>query len=421
MERFIVNGGKPIEGEIRICGAKNSAVAILPATILAKGTCNIDNVPDIADVRLLLHILKACGATVDWHGDGSVTIDTSSAVSCEPPAEDARKLRAAYYFLGVMLARFGTARIALPGGCDLGPRPIDQHLKAFSAMGCDWKVEHGTIEVKCRYQRLHGAHIFFDTVSVGATINAILAASMAEGKTVLENVAREPHIVDVANFINSMGGDVRGAGTDVIKIRGVDSFRASEYSVVPDQIEAGTYMAAAVATKGDITILNIIPKHLEVIEDKLIRVGAEIDEWDDSLRITRRGPLYSTNLNTKPYPGFPTDMQPQLAVLLAMANGTSIINEGIWESRFKYADELRRMGAKIEADGKQAVIEGVRKLIPADMRAPDLRAGAALVIAALSAEGRSTISDVKYIDRGYEKIVEKLNAVGADISREILG
>ncbi|MGI5888735.1 MAG: UDP-N-acetylglucosamine 1-carboxyvinyltransferase [Oscillospiraceae bacterium] len=417
MDRFIVSGGKPLRGEVEICGAKNSAVAILPAAILSGGTCIIDNVPEIMDVRRMLRILETVGAKIETSGN-RVVIDSSGVTSAEPPADEARKLRAAYYFLGVMLAKFGEASIALPGGCDLGPRPIDQHLKAFTAMGCEWRVDHGIVRVSAKSGRLHGARVFFDTVSVGATINAMLAASTADGLTVLENVAREPHIVDVANFINSMGGSIRGAGTDTIKIRGTRDLHPSEYSVVPDQIEAGTYMAAAVGTGGDIVIKDIIPKHLDVIIDKLIRVGAEVEEGDDSLRIFRHGALYSTNINTKPYPGFPTDMQPQMSVLLTVADGTSIVSEGIWDSRFKYAEELRRMGAKIQVDGKVAVIEGVEGLQGADVRATDLRAGAALVIAALMAEGRSRISDVQYIDRGYEKFTEKLSGLGADIVRE---
>ena len=419
MDRYVINGGRPLKGTVPICGAKNAAVAILPAVICSDEPCVIENIPNISDVEAIVSILEWMGAKVERPSKNSLRIDATTITSCEVPAEMSRKMRASYYFLGALLSRYRRAQVSLPGGCDLGPRPIDQHLKSFTALGCQWKVEHGDVVV-WNDQKLRGDHVFFDTVSVGATINAMLAAVKAEGTTVLENVAKEPHIVDVANFLNSMGGDVRGAGTDVIKIRGVDYLRGTEYSIVPDQIEAGTYMAAAVATKGDLLITNVIPKHLESIASKLEHIGAEIIDYDDAVRVRFGGRLRPTNIKTAPHPGFPTDMQSQVAVLLAMAEGTSIITEGIWDSRFKYVDELRRMGAKIQVDtnGKQAVVQGVEKLMPASLKATDLRAGAALIIAALAADGESTVSNISHVERGYEDIVGKLAAVGADIRKE---
>ncbi len=423
MEKFVIHGGKPLMGEIEISGAKNAAVAILPATILAGGICVIENLPNISDVSASVDILSAMGAQVRFINKHTLQIDTSRITCTTVPNELSRQMRASYYFLGALLGRFGKATVAMPGGCDLGPRPIDQHLKAFASLGARDSVEYGMIGVEA--QRLRGEDVFFDTVSVGATINAMLAAVMAEGLTVLENVAKEPHIVDVANFLNMMGADVRGAGTDVIKIRGVERMHGCTYSIIPDQIEAGSYMVAATITGGNVLIKNVIPKHLEPITTKLEKAGATVEEFDDSVRIYRTGDLEPLNIKTMPHPGFPTDMQPLMTVLLSLAKGTSIITEGIWENRFRYVDELTRMGANIQVDGRVAVIEGVQELLPAPMRASDLRAGAALVVAALAADvGTGDWSSdvcssdlISHIERGYEDIVEKLRGLGADIRR----
>ncbi len=415
MEKFVIHGGKPLMGEIEISGAKNAAVAILPATILAGGICVIENLPNISDVSASVDILSAMGAQVRFINKHTLQIDTSRITCTTVPNELSRQMRASYYFLGALLGRFGKATVAMPGGCDLGPRPIDQHLKAFASLGARDSVEYGMIGVEA--QRLRGEDVFFDTVSVGATINAMLAAVMAEGLTVLENVAKEPHIVDVANFLNMMGADVRGAGTDVIKIRGVERLTGGSYAIIPDQIEAGSYMVAATITGGNVLIKNVIPKHLEPITTKLEKAGATVEEFDDSVRIYRTGDLEPLNIKTMPHPGFPTDMQPLMTVLLSLAKGTSIITEGIWENRFRYVDELTRMGANIQVDGRVAVIEGVQELLPAPMRASDLRAGAALVVAALAADGVSEVDEISHIERGYEDIVEKLRGLGADIRR----
>lgn len=415
MDKFVITGGKPLLGEVSISGAKNAAVAILPATLLAGGPCVIENLPNISDVGASVHILSAMGAQVRMLDKHTLQIDTSHITSTEVPNELSRQMRASYYFLGALLGRFGTATVAMPGGCNLGPRPIDQHLKAFASLGAEDSVEYGRINVEA--ERLEGADVFFDTVSVGATINAMLAAVRAEGQTVLENVAKEPHIVDVANFLNTMGADVRGAGTDVIKIRGVKSMHGCTYSIIPDQIEAGSYMVAATMTGGNVLIKNVIPKHLESITAKLERAGALIEEFDDSLRICRTGKIEPLNIKTMPHPGFPTDMQPLMTVLMSIARGTSIVTEGIWENRFRYVDELVRMGANIQVDGRVAVIEGVQELFAAPVRASDLRAGAALVVAALSAQGTSEIEEIGHIERGYEDIVEKLQGLGAEIRR----
>lgn len=415
MEKFIIQGGKPLIGEVTISGAKNAAVAILPATILAGGRCVIENLPNISDVAASVRILDEMGAKVTMLNKSTLEIDTSDISSTSVPDELSRQMRASYYFLGALLGRFGTGTVAMPGGCDLGPRPIDQHLKAFTALGAADSVEYGMISVKT--EKLVGAHVFFDTISVGATINAMLGAVRAEGLTVLENVAKEPHIVDVANFLNMMGADVRGAGTDVIKVRGVKRLHGCTYSIIPDQIEAGSYMVAAAITGGNVLVKNVIPKHLEPITAKLERAGAIVEEYDEAVRITRVGPLQATNIKTTPHPGFPTDMQPLMTVLLSIAEGTSIITEGIWENRFRYVDELKRMGANIQVDGRVAVVEGVRELQAAPVRAADLRAGAALVVAALAAKGTSEVDDVSHIERGYEDIVEKFQALGADITR----
>ncbi|MDL2325047.1 UDP-N-acetylglucosamine 1-carboxyvinyltransferase [Ruminococcaceae bacterium OttesenSCG-928-A16] len=415
MEKFIIQGGKPLTGEVTISGAKNAAVAILPATILAGGVCVIENLPNISDVSASVRILSEMGAKVTMLDKSTLEIDTSCINSTAVPNELSRQMRASYYFLGALLSRFGSGTVAMPGGCNLGPRPIDQHLKAFTSLGATDSVEYGMINVKA--DKLEGAHVFFDTVSVGATINAMLGAVRAEGQTVLENVAKEPHIVDVANFLNMMGADVRGAGTDVIKVRGVKKMHGCTYSIIPDQIEAGSYMVAAAMTGGNVLVKNIIPKHLEPITAKLERAGAMVEEFDEAVRVTRVGALQATNIKTTPHPGFPTDMQPLMTVLLSVAEGTSIITEGIWENRFRYVDELVRMGANIQVDGRVAVVEGVRELLPAPMRAADLRAGAALVVAALAANGVSEIDEISHIERGYEDIVEKLQALGADITR----
>ena len=415
LEKFVIRGGKPLCGNVVIGGAKNAAVAILPATILAKGKCVIENLPCISDVMASLQILSELGASIRMVSRNIYEIDTSHIDCTEVSNELSRQMRASYYFLGALLGRFGSGQVAMPGGCNLGPRPIDQHLKAFTAMGAQDSVEYGMIRVTA--QDLHGAHVFFDTVSVGATMNAMLAAATAQGTTILENVAREPHVVDLANCLNLMGADIHGAGTDVIKIRGVKELHGCTYSVIPDQIEAGSYMVAAAITAGDVTLHNVIPKHLEPISAKLISAGCEITEFDDALRIRRTGPLRPLKIKTMPHPGFPTDMQPLMTVLMTLAEGTSIITEGIWENRFRYVDELIHMGACIRVDGQVAVVEGVKELHPAPLRATDLRAGAAMVMAALAANGTSEIDETVHIERGYENIVEKLQELGADIRR----
>ncbi len=415
LDKFVITGGKPLMGEVTISGAKNAAVAILPATLLAGGRCVIENLPNISDVVASVDILHAMGAQVRMLNKHTLEIDTTHIISTEVPNEMSRQMRASYYFLGALLGRFGTASVAMPGGCNLGPRPIDQHLKAFTALGAGDSVRGGMIHVES--DQLQGCHVFFDTVSVGATINAMLAAVMADGMTILENVAKEPHIVDVANFLNTMGADVRGAGTDVIKIRGVEKMHGCTYSIIPDQIEAGSYMVAATMTGGNVLIKNVIPKHLEPITAKLERAGALIEEYDDAVRVCRTGKIEPLNIKTMPHPGFPTDMQPLMSVLMTIAQGTSIVTEGIWENRFRYADELLRMGANIQVDGRVAVIEGVQELSAAPVRASDLRAGAALVVAALSADGTSEIEEIAHIERGYEDLVEKLKGLGADIQR----
>ncbi len=415
MEKFVIHGGKPLTGDVTIGGAKNAAVAILPATILAAGKCLVENLPCISDVMASLQILSELGASIRMISRNTYEIDTTHIDCTEVSNELSRQMRASYYFLGALLGRFGTGQVAMPGGCNLGPRPIDQHLKAFAAMGAVDSVEYGMIRVESAH--LKGAHVFFDTVSVGATMNAMLAAVLAEGQTILENVAREPHVVDLANFLNLMGADIHGAGTDVIKIRGVKSLHGCTYAVIPDQIEAGSYMVAAAITKGDVTLHNVIPKHLEPISAKLRSAGCEITEYDDALRIRRDKPLRPLKIKTMPHPGFPTDMQPLMTVMLSLAQGTSIITESIWENRFRYVDELVHMGANIRVDGQVAVIEGVERLHPAPLRATDLRAGAAMVVAALAVDGVSEIDETTHIERGYENIVEKLQGLGADIRR----
>ncbi len=415
MEKFVITGGNPLRGDVTVSGAKNAAVAIIPATILAGGRCVIENIPNISDVSILFKILQEMGASVRMLDRTTVSIDTSHLISPSVPYELARQMRGSYYFLGALLGRTMCASVSMPGGCDFGARPIDQHIKGFEALGCGVSIDHGVVNARAR--EMYGAHVYFDVVSVGATINLMLASVRARGLTVLENVAKEPHIVDLANFLNSMGADIHGAGTDVIKIHGVDFMHGTNYSIIPDQIEAGTYMVAAAATGGDVMIHNVIPKHLEAITQKLLRAGANVEEYDDCIRVSRTGPICKVNVKTLPHPGFPTDMQPQMTVLLSMAQGTSIVTEGVWDNRFRYADELARMGANIQVDGKVAVIEGVPELKGAPVKATDLRAGAALLIAALCASGVTEIEDIYHIERGYENIVQKLQGLGADIKK----
>ena len=413
MEKYIITGGKPLHGEVTISGAKNAAVAILPATVLAGGVCTLENIPDISDIGYEIDILRRMGARVRRLSSSSLEIDTTDVNTTEVPLELGAKFRASYYFIGSLLSKFGRANVPMPGGCNLGARPIDQHLKAFTALGARYDLDYAMINVES--ENLVGAHVFFDTASVGATINAMLASVMAEGTTILENVAKEPHIVDVANFLNTMGADVRGAGTDVIKIRGVKVMHGADYAIIPDQIEAGTFMVAAAATRGDIVIKNVIPKHLESITSKLRVIGANVEEFDDYIHVTGAKEYRATNIKTMPHPGFPTDMQSIIGVLLCLAKGTSIITESIWDSRFKYCDELIKMGANIHVEGKVAVFEGVEKLRPAPVVATDLRAGAALVVAALCADGQSEISEISHVERGYVDIVKKIRALGGNI------
>ncbi|MBQ7006765.1 MAG: UDP-N-acetylglucosamine 1-carboxyvinyltransferase [Oscillospiraceae bacterium] len=419
MEKYVISGGRPLKGEVSISGFKNAAVAILPATVLANDVCVLENVPDISDIRAEIDILKELGAKVRRISSTVLEIDTSTINTTEVPLELGQKMRASYYFLGSMLSRFGKASVPMPGGCNLGARPIDQHLKAFTALGAENSLDYAMVNVES--DNLTGAHVFFDVNSVGATINAMLAAVMAEGTTILENVAKEPHIVDVANFLNVMGANVRGAGTDVIKIHGVKKMHGGTYSIVPDQIEAGTFMVAAAASRGDILIKNVIPKHLEPITSKLRIVGATVEEYDDSVRVIGIDGAYNTtNIKTMPHPGFPTDLQPVMGVLLCFAKGTSIITEGIWDNRFRYCDELNKMGANIQVEGRVAVFEGVEALRPAPVSATDLRAGAALVVAALCAEGQSEVYEIRHVERGYVDIVKKFQQLGGDIRKVVV-
>lgn len=417
MDKFVISGGRKLMGEVDISGAKNAAVAIIPATILADGPCRIENIPDISDVTSIIDILSTLGARIKFINRTTIEIDSSHLIEPVVPNELARKMRASSYFLGALIGRYGRAKVALPGGCDFGVRPIDQHIKGFEMLGVNITLDHGMVEAKSEH--MQGCQIYLDVVSVGATVNIMLAAVMAEGLTVIENAAKEPHIVDLANFLSTMGADIRGAGTDVIRIRGVSSLHGCTYSIIPDQIEAGTFMAAAVATGGRVLIKNVIPKHLEAITAKLVEMGAEVTEYDDSILISRSGPLLKANVKTMPHPGFPTDMQPQMAVLMSLAEGTSIISEGVWDNRFRYVEELRRMGASIQVDGKVAVIEGVGKLNAAPVKATDLRAGAAMIIAALAANGVTEIEDIQHIERGYEHVEEKFRSIGADMRRVI--
>ena len=416
MERLVINGGNLLKGSVDINGAKNAAVAILPAAIMASdGKCIIDNIPDIEDVHCLERILKSLGCKIVKIDNNTLEIDSTNVNNFEACTDDARRMRASYYFIGALLARFKKARVLLPGGCPIGVRPIDQHIKGFEALGAEVIIEHGAVNIKA--DKLIGANIFFDVVSVGATINVMIAATLAEGITVLENVAKEPHVVDVANFLNSMGADIKGAGTDIIRIKGVESLKGCSYSVIPDQIEAGTFMIAAAATGGDVYIRNVIPKHLESITAKLTEMGAVIEEGDDCIRVTVNKPLKGVNIKTTPYPGFPTDIQQPMSTLLSIVPGRSLITESIWENRHKHIDELKKMGANIKVEGRIAIIDGSQKLTGAVVKATDLRAGAAMVIAGLVAEGATEITSIEHIDRGYPHIENKFKALGADIKR----
>lgn len=415
MEKFVICGGRKLKGSVRISGAKNAAVAILPAVLLADSPCTIENLPEISDVSTLLKALSALGADIRLINRTTVEIDPRGVRSFTVSKEMAEGMRASSYFLGALLGRGNRARVAPPGGCDFGVRPIDQHIKGFEALGAKVIIENGMVDA--RALRLSGSSVYLDVVSVGATINIMLAAVKARGLTVIENAAREPHIVDLANFLNSMGANIMGAGTGVIKIRGVDSLHGTEYSIIPDQIEAGTYMVAAAATKGDVMIENVTPKHLESIIAKLVEAGATVEEYDEAVRVKMDGRPKRCNVKTMPHPGFPTDMQPQIATLLAVAEGTSIITEGVWDNRFRYVDQLTFMGADVQVDGKMAVFTGVKELKGSPVKAVDLRAGAAMIIAGLMANGTTEITDIVHIDRGYENVVEKFSALGADIKR----
>lgn len=414
MEQYIIKGGNPLVGEVVIGGAKNAALGILAAAIMTDGECLIDNMPNVRDTNVLLQAMEGIGARIERKGDNEVVIsgkDIDSAGDLIVDNEYIRKIRASYYLIGALLGKYKKAQVVLPGGCDIGSRPIDQHIKGFRALGAEVKIEHGMIIAQA--EQLVGSRIYLDVVSVGATINIMMAAALAQGNTVIENAAKEPHIVDVANFLNSMGADIRGAGTDVIRIKGVEKFHDTEYSVIPDQIEAGTFMMAAAATRGDVLIKNVIPKHLETISAKLSEIGAQIEESDDAVRVVATQRLCNTQIKTLPYPGFPTDMQPQMAITLGLSTGTSTITESIFENRFRYVEELRRMGANIKmVEGNTAIIHGVEKYTGATVAAPDLRSGAALVIAGLAAEGYTTVTQIGYIKRGYERFDEKLRALG---------
>ncbi len=420
MKQYIIKGGNPLVGDVVIAGAKNAALGLLAAAIMGDEMVILDNIPDVNDINALIDTIEECGATVSRLDRHKVAINGATIFSQTIDNAVVKKMRASYYLLGAMLGKYGHAQVALPGGCNIGSRPIDQHLKGFEALGAKVDVNWGMVSVDAK--QLRGAHIFFDVVSVGATINVMMAAALAEGKTILENVAKEPHVVDVANLLNKMGANIKGAGTDVIRIQGVPKLHGAEYSVIPDQIEAGTFMVAAAATMGDVTVKNVIPKHLECISAKLREIGCEVSEFDDAVRVVSKGRLKPSTVKTLPYPGFPTDMQPQIAVLLALSKGTSIVTESIFENRFKYADELIRMGASIQVEGNVAVIKGVERFTGAQVTAPDLRAGAALVIAGLTAVDYTHIDDIKYILRGYEDFAEKIRSLGgliAEVETEV--
>ena len=418
MERYVIRGGHPLRGTVEISGAKNAAVAIIPAAIMVRGVCRLENLPQISDTDTLLRVLRYMGASVRTINPSTVEIDCTN-VRLDRLSEDiwalTRRIRASYYLIGAMLGRFGTACSTMPGGCNFGTRPIDQHIKGLNALGADIRVEGGFIQARAREGALKGARVYLDKVSVGATIQVMIAAATAEGRTIIENVAREPHIVDLANFLNSMGADVRGAGTDIIKIRGVRELHGGTYALIPDQIEAGTYMTAVAAAGGSVKVTNVIPKHLDCISSKLREMNVEIEEGDDYVLVRREGDLRHTNVKTMPYPGFPTDMQPQVGAVLCCASGLSILTEGVWDNRYKYIEELRKMGAQVQVDGRTAFIQGVDRLSGATVRATDLRGGAAVVIAGLAAEGITRVEDIQYIERGYQDIVGKLRALGADI------
>ena len=415
MEQYVIKGGNPLVGEVEIGGAKNAALGILAAAIMTDETVIIDNLPNVRDINVLLSAMEGIGAKIERLGEHKVKINGSLIHDLSVDYEYINKIRASYYLLGALLGKYKKAEVAFPGGCAIGTRPIDLHLKGFRALGADVDIQHGLISATAEH--LVGNHIYLDKVSVGATINIMMAASMAEGKTIIENAAKEPHVVDVANFLNSMGANIRGAGTDVIRIVGVEKLHKTEYSIIPDQIEAGTFMFAAAATKGDVTVKNVIPKHLEATTAKLIEIGCEVEEFDNAVRVVSSKPLHHTQVTTLPYPGFPTDMQPQMSVLLALAEGTSTVTESIFENRFKYVDELTRMGAQVKVESNIAIITGVEKFTGARVSAPDLRAGAALVIAGLAAEGITIVDDIYYIERGYEHFEEKLASLGAMIEK----
>lgn len=418
MENFVIEGGYELFGEVNISGAKNAAVAIIPAALLADDIVRIENIPNVSDVNLIIQILDRIGAKIKMINKHTIEIDSRNVQYQSVPYELASHFRASYYFIGVMLGKFKKAQVAMPGGCDFGTRPIDLHIKGFEMLGADVSIVEGMVCANA--DKLVGASIYMDQVSVGATMNVMLAAVLARGLTIIENAAKEPHIVDLANFLNSMGADVRGAGTDVIKIHGVEKLKGCTYSIIPDQIEAGTYMVATASCGGDVLVKNVIPKHLESISAKLEEAGAEIIEYDDAVRVTRFKPLTKCNVKTMPHPGFPTDMQPQMAVLLSLAKGTSLLSESVWDNRFQYVGQLLRMGAKIQVDGKLAVIEGVDEITGVNVKATDLRAGAAMIIAGLAANGETTVEDIQYIDRGYENVVEKFTSIGAKIKRVIV-
>ncbi len=413
MERYVIKGGNPLVGEVEIGGAKNAALAILAAATMTDETVYIDNMPDASDTNAMLQAIASTGAFVERVGRHEVKINASQIHDFTIENDYIKKIRASYYLLGALLGKYKRAGVVLPGGCYIGLRPIDQHIKGFTALGAKVNIEHGIIYAEA--ERLAGSHIYLDVVSVGATINIMMAAALAEGKTIIENAAKEPHVVDIANFLNSMGANIKGAGTDVIRIRGVEKLHGTEYTIIPDQIEAGTFMLAAAATMGDVTVKNVIPKHLESISAKLVEMGCQIHESDDAVRVVATRRLQNTHVKTLPYPGFPTDMQPQVTVALGLASGISIVTESIFENRFKYVDELTKMGASIKVEGSTAIIEGVERYTGANVSAPDLRAGAALVIAALTAEGFSTVEEIKYIKRGYEDFDIKLRELGGQI------
>ena len=413
MEQYAIKGGNPLVGEVEIGGAKNAALAILAAAIMTDETVLIENIPDVRDTNVLMQAMESIGVIINRVDRHTVKINASQIHDLVIEDDYIKKIRASYYLLGALLGKYKKAEVALPGGCNIGLRPIDQHIKGFRALGANVRIEHGLIITET--EKLVGNHIYMDVVSVGATMNVMMASVMAEGQTVIENAAKEPHVVDLANFLNSMGANIKGAGTDVIRIRGVAKLHGTEYVIIPDQIEAGTFMFAAAVTKGDVTVKNVIPKHLESISAKLLELGCEVEESDDAVRVVASKPLGHTHVKTLPYPGFPTDMQPQITVTLGLSAGTSIVTESIFENRFKYIDELTRMGANIKVEGNTAIIDGVKQYTGASIAAPDLRAGAALVIAGLAAEGITTVDDIKYIERGYEDFHLKLQALGAQI------